>query len=116
GLLGIAFILALGVALSRNRRAISGRVVAWGVGLQLAFAIFVLRVPFGQQLFSALGDAVKAILSFSYVGSEFVFGEIGKQHSRLGIIFAFQVLPAIIFVRSEERRVGRECVCGCSDR
>ena len=98
GLLGIAFILALGVALSRNRRAISGRVVAWGVGLQLAFAIFVLRVPFGQQLFSTLGDAVKAILSFSYVGSEFVFGEIGKQHSSLGIIFAFQVLPAIIFV------------------
>ncbi|PYO67547.1 MAG: NupC/NupG family nucleoside CNT transporter [Gemmatimonadetes bacterium] len=98
GLLGIAFILGLGVALSRNRGAISGRVVAWGVGLQLAFAIFVLRVPFGQQLFSALGDAVKAILSFSYVGSEFVFGEIGKQHSSLGIIFAFQVLPAIIFV------------------
>src|SRR5213594_1065080 len=98
GLLGIAFILGLGVALSRNRGAISGRVVAWGVGLQLAFAIFVLRVPFGQRLFNALGEAVKKILSFSYVGSEFVFGEIGKQHSSLGIIFAFQVLPAIIFV------------------
>src|SRR5437667_3721596 len=98
GIFGIVLILGLGIALSRNRRAISWRVVAWGVGLQLAFAIFVLRVPFGQQLFSALGDAVKGILSFSYVGSEFVFGEIGKQHSSLGIIFAFQVLPAIIFV------------------
>ena len=72
--------------------------VAWGVGLQLVFAIFVLRVPFGQTLFSGLGDAVKAILSFSYKGSEFVFGEIGKQQSSLGVVFAFQVLPAIIFV------------------
>ncbi len=98
GVFGIALILGLGLALSRHRRAISWRVVAWGVGLQLAFAIFVLQVTVGQQLFSALGDAVKTILGFSYVGSEFVFGEIGKQHSSLGIIFAFQVLPAIIFV------------------
>src|SRR2546425_2798083 len=80
------------------RRAISWRVVAWGVGLQLAFAIFVLRVPLGQTLFRALGAVVTKILGFSYVGSEFVFGEIGKQHSSLGLIFAFQVLPAIIFV------------------
>src|SRR3989440_97366 len=98
GLFGIVLILGIGMALSRNRRAISWRIVAWGLGLQLAFAIFVLRVPLGQQLFSALGDVVKQILSFSYVGSEFVFGEIGKQHSSLGVIFAFQVLPAIIFV------------------
>ena len=98
GVFGIALILGLGIALSRHRRAISWRVVAWGVGLQLAFAIFVLQVTVGQQLFSALGDVVKTILGFSYVGSEFVFGEIGKQHSSLGIIFAFQVLPAIIFV------------------
>src|SRR5881396_3672993 len=68
------------------------------LGQRLAFAIFVLQVTVGQQLFSALGDAVKTILGFSYVGSEFVFGEISKQHSSLGIIFAFQVLPAIIFV------------------
>src|SRR5256886_1323797 len=97
-LFGIVLILGIGMALSRNRRAISWRIVAWGLGLQLAFAIFVLRVPLGQKLFSALGDVVKQILSFSYVGSEFVFGEIGKQHSSLGVIFAFQVLPAIIFV------------------
>ena len=98
GIFGIALILAIGIGLSHNRGAISRRVVAWGVGLQFAFAIFVLRVPFGQTLFSGLGDAVKAILSFSYKGSEFVFGEIGKQHSSLGVVFAFQVLPAIIFV------------------
>src|SRR5882762_8550971 len=98
GIFGIALILAIGIALSRNRRAISWRVVAWGVGLQLVFAVFVLLVPFGHWLFQKLGDVVKTILGFSYVGSEFVFGEIGKQHSSLGVVFAFQVLPAIIFV------------------
>jgi len=98
GIFGIALILAIGIGLSRNRRAISWRVVAWGVGLQLVFAVFVLLVPFGHWLFQKLGDVVKTILGFSYVGSEFVFGEIGKQHSSLGVIFAFQVLPAIIFV------------------
>lgn len=98
GLFGIALMLGIGVAFSRNRRAISWRVVAWGVGLQVAFAVFVLRVPFGQNLFRELGDVVTQILGFSYAGSQFVFGEIGKQHSSFGIVFAFQVLPAIIFV------------------
>ena len=98
GVFGMALILGLGVLLSRNRRAISWRVVAWGLGLQFAFAVFVLQVPFGQSLFRALGDAVKSLLAFSYAGSEFVFGELGKQHSTFGIVFAFQVLPAIIFV------------------
>ncbi len=98
GLFGIVAILGIGVALSSNRRAISWRVVGWGVGLQAAFAVFVLRVPVGQRIFQALGRFVTAILGFSYVGSQFVFGEVGKQHSSLGVIFAFQVLPAIIFV------------------
>ena len=98
GVIGLAAILAIGVALSRDRRAISRRVVAWGLGLQVAFAVFVLRVPLGQRLFRTLGDVVTRILSFSYAGSEFVFGEIGRQHSSLGVVFAFQVLPAIIFV------------------
>jgi len=98
GIFGIALILGIGLALSRNRRAISPRIVGWGVGLQLAFAIFVLRVPIGQRIFRTLGDAVSALLAFSYAGSGFVFGELGKQHSSLGVVFAFQVLPAIIFV------------------
>ncbi len=92
GLFGIILILGIGFAFSRNRRAISWRVVAWGVGL------FVLRVPIGQEIFSWLGATVTKILSFSYAGSEFVFGEIGKQHSSIGVVFAFQIMPAIIFV------------------
>ena len=83
GLFGIVAILGIGVALSSNRKAISWRVVGWGVGLQAAFAILVLRVPIGQRIFQALGRFVTAILGFSYVGSEFVFGEVGKQHSSL---------------------------------
>ncbi len=98
GIFGIILILGIGVALSRNRRAISRRVVAWGVGLQLLFAIFVLRVPAGQKIFTWLGATVTKILSFSYAGSTFVFGEIGKQHSSIGQVFAFQIMPAIIFV------------------
>jgi len=98
GLLGMALILAVGYAFSRNRGAINWRTVGWGLGLQIAFAVFVLRVPFGQELFRWLGALVTRILSFSYVGSEFVFGDIGAQHSKIGVVFAFQILPAIIFV------------------
>lgn len=98
GIFGLLVILGIAVAFSRNRRAISWRVVAWGVGLQLLFAIFVLRVPIGQEIFKGLGAFVTTILNFSYAGSEFVFGEIGKQRSNLGVVFAFQIMPAIIFV------------------
>ncbi|OGT96663.1 MAG: Na+ dependent nucleoside transporter domain-containing protein [Gemmatimonadetes bacterium RIFCSPLOWO2_02_FULL_71_11] len=94
----MALIIAIGYAMSRNRTAINWSVVAWGLGLQVAFAIFVLRVPFGQALFRRLGQIVTTILSFSYAGSSFVFGEIGKQNSSIGVVFAFQILPAIIFV------------------
>src|SRR5690242_9368289 len=98
GLVGLALILAIGILLSHNRRAIRWRVIAWGLGLQLLFAIFVLRIPAGQALFRWLGNLVTGILGYPYIGSEFVFGELGTQHSSLGVIFAFQLLPAIIFV------------------
>ena len=98
GLIGIAVFVAIGVLLSRDRRRIKWRVIGWGLGLQVLFAIFVLRIPAGQALFRWLGSLVTAILSYSYIGSTFVFGELGKQHSSLGVIFAFQLLPAIVFV------------------
>jgi CNT family concentrative nucleoside transporter len=98
GLIGICLIIGIGFAFSNKRAAIKWRVVAWGLGLQLLFGIFVLRVPLGQDLFRRLGNFVGAVLAYSYAGSQFVFGEIGKQHSSLGVVFAFQILPAIIFV------------------
>jgi CNT family concentrative nucleoside transporter len=98
GVLGIAAILGMAYLFSTNRRAIKLKTIAWGLGLQLALGLFVLRVPAGQVLFGTLGNAAKHLLDFSYVGSTFVFGEIGKADSSLGLIFAFQVLPTIIFI------------------
>ena len=98
GLLGMALFLGVGFLLSRSRKAINWRTIGWGLALQIAFAVFVLRVPFGIQLFKTLGDVVTRILSFSYAGSEFVFGDIGAQHAKVGVVFAFQILPAIIFI------------------
>ncbi|HET7024493.1 MAG TPA: nucleoside transporter C-terminal domain-containing protein [Gemmatimonadales bacterium] len=98
GLIGLALIIGVGILFSSKRHAIRWRIIAWGLGLQFAFAIFVLRIPFGQNLFRVLGDFVTKVLGYSYAGSQFVFGELGKQGSSLGVIFAFQVLPAIIFI------------------
>ncbi len=98
GLIGLAAIIGIGVLFSRDRRRIRWQVIGWGLALQVLFAIFVLRVPAGQALFRRLGDLVTTLLHYSYVGSEFVFGELGKPNSSLGVIFAFQILPAIIFV------------------
>jgi CNT family concentrative nucleoside transporter len=98
GVLGIATILGLAYIFSTNRRAIRVKTVLWGLGLQLALGLFVLRVKSGEWLFQKLGNGAKKLLDFSYVGSSFVFGELGKDHSSLGLIFAFQVLPTIIFI------------------
>jgi len=90
--------LGLAYAFSTNRRAIRLKTVLWGLGLQIAFAIFVLRVQFGRTLFQRAGDGVNHLLSYSYQGSSFVFGELGKQGSPMGFYFAFQVLPTVIFI------------------
>jgi len=98
GVLGMAVILAGAWAFSTDRRAIKLKTVAWGLGLQLVLGIFVLRSDTGRWLFQLAGDGTKTLLSFSYAGSAFVFGELGKDNSSLGLIFAFQVLPTIIFI------------------
>jgi len=98
GILGIAVILGLAYLFSTDRRAIKLKTVLWGIGLQIVLGIFVLRVKSGQIIFQTLGNGAKHLLDFSYVGSSFVFGELGKSDSNLGLIFAFQVLPTIIFI------------------
>src|SRR5450755_2155676 len=98
GILGLLTMLGLAYIFSTDRRAIRGKTVAWGLGLQFALAIFVLRVRSGAWLFQWAGNGAKRLLDFSYDGSAFVFGELGKQKSSLGLIFAFQVLPTIIFI------------------
>ncbi|SRR5713226_214088 len=98
GILGLLTMLGLAFAFSTNRRAIRIKTVAWGLGLQLAFAVFVLRAEVGRIIFQKAGDAVNRLLSYSFAGSQFVFGELGKQGSHFGFYFAFQVLPTIIFI------------------
>ena len=98
GVLGIAVILGLAYLFSTDRRAIKLKTIAWGLGLQLALGLFVLRVPSGQIIFQMLGNGAKHLLDFSYVGSTFIFGDLGRADSSLGLIFAFQVLPTIIFI------------------
>jgi CNT family concentrative nucleoside transporter len=113
-LVGMIVILAICWVLSTDRRAIRVRTIAWGVGLQVALALFVLKTPVGQQLFSWVGARITRLLNLSFVGSEFVFGALGIQGggqipvnadgtagtAAVGFVFAFQVLPTIIFVAS----------------
>jgi len=98
GILGILTMLALAFAFSTNRRAIRLKTVGWGLGLQLTFAVFVLRADIGRRIFQMAGNAVNRLLSYAFAGSEFVFGDLGKQGSHLGFYFAFQVLPTVIFI------------------
>ncbi len=98
GILGLLTMLGLAYAFSTNRRAIRVKTVAWGLGLQFAFAVFVLKIDLGRTLFQKAGDAVNRLLSYAFAGSQFVFGDLGRQGSHLGFYFAFQVLPTVIFI------------------
>ena len=96
---GLVAIMGIAYALSTNRAAIKWKTVAWGVGLQFALALFVLKTTWGQALFAWIGDKINTVLGFSFVGSEFVFGKMGARGGAgTGFVFAFQVLPTIIFI------------------
>ena len=99
GLLGLVVILAAAFLVSTNRRAVKRRVVLWGLGLQFGFAFLVLKTDFGR-LFQLASYAVSALLKYAEKGSEFVFGPLGVENGPLGIVFAFQVLPIVIFIAS----------------
>jgi len=98
GVLGLLTMLALAYIFSTNRRAIRVKTVAWGLGLQIVFAVFVLRIDYGRRMFQIAGDTATHVLNYAFAGSEFVFGELGRQHSSIGFIFAFQVLPVVVFI------------------
>ena len=111
-LVGFGGILAFAYALSTNRRAIRGQVVAWGLGLQVLFALLVLKTDAGQRTFQWLGDRMRQLLEYSAVGATLVFGPLGDRAvwtrvmtgalgeagAQYGVIFAFQILPTIIFI------------------
>ena len=97
GILGLLTILTFAYLLSSNRRAIKLKTLAWGLGLQFVFAVFVLRIDAGRAAFQKAGDAVTTLLNYAYAGSHFVFGDLAKPGSQLGY-FAFGVLPTVIFI------------------
>ena len=107
-LFGLLVFMGIAWALSTNRRAIHLRTVFWGLTLQFLLALFVLKTPFGQDLFAWVGEKITRVLELSFVGSEFVFGKLGAKgggHGEIGFVFAFQVLPTIIFVSAVFQRL-----------
>ena len=98
GFLGLVVIMAFAWLCSSHKRSIRLRTVAWGLGLQFAFALLVLKTPFSQVL-RAISTGVAALFGYANVGSAFVFGKLADSDS-MGVIFAFQVLPIIIFIAS----------------
>jgi Nucleoside permease len=99
GLFGLAVLIGIVWLFSNNRRAVDWKLVGTGVVLQIAFAALVLLVPGGREAFDALGHGFVRILSFVNEGSSFIFGGL-MDTERYGFIFAFQVLPTIIFFAS----------------
>jgi len=98
GFLGLISMMSLAYAFSTNRRAIRLKTILWGISLQLVFALIVLRLDIGRNALQTAGAAINRLLEYSFAGSEFVFGELGKRGSTVGMVFAFQVLTTIIFI------------------
>ena len=98
GILGILAVLMAAWLGSADRQRIRWRTVAWGLGLQLVFAFLVLRFSYGQQGLEWAGGVVKSLLASTYAGTKVLFGPLGLPSGSMGSIFAFQVLPTIIFI------------------
>ena len=96
GIFGLACLIGLAFLFSNNKRAIDWPLVLTGIGLQIGFAVLVLVVPGGKDVFDALGHGFVKILGFVNAGSEFIFGSLMNTDT-YGFIFAFQVLPTIKF-------------------
>ena len=98
GVLGMLVLLGGAYLFSTARKAIKLKTILWGLGLQLVFGVLVLKFEPGRAVFAWIGEKVTKLLDFAFKGSEFVFGGLGVKGSSFGFIFAFQVLPTIIFI------------------
>jgi CNT family concentrative nucleoside transporter len=110
GILGLIVLLSIAFLFSNNKKSIKWQQIGTGIGLQLVFAVFVILTPWGSMFFDAIGQFFVKIISFTNEGAKFVFGALAIQsdfqkafssdYKNLGFIFAFQVLPTIIFFSS----------------
>ncbi|AYF53438.1 NupC/NupG family nucleoside CNT transporter [Clostridium novyi] len=99
GLLGIAVILLIAYLLSNDKKKINWKLVAIGIGLQVVFALLILKVPLGRMIFEKIGGGIDLLLGFTKEGSSFIFGDLANNN-KFGMIFAFQILPTIVFFSS----------------
>lgn len=97
-LLGFLFFLLIAFLMSENRRAIKWPIIFWGIGLQFLLGVFILKTPWGFQLFSAIGSSIQSLLDFTKVGSRFIFGNLTDSEGSWGYLFFTMVLPSIIFM------------------
>lgn len=95
-LIGVVLFIAIGYALSSNRKAINWRTILWAFGLQVVFGVLILKTSAGVAVFDYLNDAILKVLDFQKAGAEMVFGGLASQE-KFGYIFAFQVIPTIVF-------------------
>ncbi len=112
GIFGILVLLGIAWLFSDSKKTVNWRIVGTGIGLQLIFAVFVILTPWGSVVFDAIGSFFVKIISFTFDGAAFVFGALASQETfgnafpegirseGVGFIFAFQVLPTIIFFAS----------------
>jgi len=99
GLFGLAVLVSVAYAFSPNKKSVDWKQVAAGIGLQVVFAIIVILVPGGREFFSAISRVFVKTIDFALSGAQFIFGDLAKV-TEFGFIFAFQVLPTIIFFAS----------------
>ena len=97
GVFGIVFLLLVLWFFSKNRNAISLRLVFSGILLQLVFAVLLLKVPIVKDLVQGISQGVVQLTEFSYLGSTFVFGKLASEAPTFGTVVAFRVLPSILF-------------------
>lgn len=97
GLLGVAFLILILWLFSSNRKAIPWKLVWAGLVLQMIFAVGVLKVDFIKNIFEVCGGFFVKVLSFTHEGAVFLFGNLTNNTESLGFIFAFQILPTILF-------------------
>ena len=96
GTLGLFILMVIAISASSNRKAIPWKTVVFGLLTQLVIGICILKVPFIQALFEQIGTVFIKVIEYTLAGSTFLFGDI-VDLTKTAYIFAFQVLPVILF-------------------